>query len=78
MYQACAAHLLVNRKRVYLPWEVAELGIVRVPRVSGLYRSYTRVVEDSGDTVGFDVVMVDGEGEICYYARRARFHRISL
>jgi hypothetical protein len=78
LYQACAAHLLVNRKRVYLPWEVTELGIVRVPREPGLFTSYTKVVEDSDDVVGFDVVMVDADGQICYYARSARFRRINL
>ncbi|MBN1481879.1 SDR family NAD(P)-dependent oxidoreductase [candidate division KSB1 bacterium] len=78
MYQACAAHLLVHKKRVYLPWEVEELGIIRVPRTSGLYRSYTRVVDESEDIVVFHVTMVDGDGKICYFARRAAFRLINL
>ncbi len=78
IYQACAAHLLVNKKRVYLPWEVKELGIVNVPKQPGLFKSYTKVVEDSDDLVAFDVVMVDGDGEICYYAKKCYFRRINL
>lgn len=78
IYQACAAHLLVNKKRVYLPWEVKELGIVNVPKKPGLFTSYTKVVEDTGDLVAFDVVMVDGDGKICYYAKRCYFRRINL
>ena len=78
MYQACAAHLLIHKKRVYLPWEVEELGIIRVPRESGLYRSYTQVVDESGDIVVFNVTMVNGDGDICYFARRAAFRMINL
>jgi acyl transferase domain-containing protein/short-subunit dehydrogenase/acyl carrier protein len=78
IYQACAAHLLVNKKRVYLPWEVKELGIVNPPKKPGLYKSYTRVVEDSDELVVFHVVMVDGEGEVCYFARDASFRKINL
>jgi hypothetical protein len=78
IYQACAAHLLVNRKRVYLPWEVKELGIVEVPKKPGLFRSYTRVVEETDELVAFDVVMVDGDGRVCYYAKSCYFRLINL
>jgi hypothetical protein len=78
IYQACAAHLLVIKQRVYLPWEITELGIVDVPREKGLYVSHTRVVEETEDTVSFDVVMVDGNRRIRYYARGARFRLINL
>jgi malonyl CoA-acyl carrier protein transacylase/3-oxoacyl-(acyl-carrier-protein) synthase/short-subunit dehydrogenase/acyl carrier protein len=78
IYQACAAHLLVNKKRVYLPWEVKELGIVEPPRKPGLYKSYTKVVEESDELVAFHVVMVDGEGRVCYFARNAYFRKINL
>jgi hypothetical protein len=78
MYQACAAHLLVNKKRVYLPWEVEELGIVDVPKTSGLYRSFTQVVDESDDIIVFNVTMVDADGAIRYFARRASFRLINL
>lgn len=78
MYQACAAHLLVNKKRVYLPWDVEELGIVDVPKTSGLYRSFTQVVDESDDIVVFNVTMVDDDGAIRYFARRAAFRLINL
>ena len=41
-------------------------------------KSYTKVVEESDDLVAFDVVMVDGDGEICYYAKKCYFRRINL
>jgi hypothetical protein len=78
LYQACAANLLVNRKSVFLPWEIGELGIVDVPRQDGLYITYAQVVEESEEVVGFNVVMLDRDGKICYFARRARFHQINL
>jgi hypothetical protein len=78
LYQACAANLLVTRKCVFLPWEIGELGIVHVPRQEGLYTTYVQVVEDSEEVVGFNVVMVDRGGKICYFARRLRFHQINL
>ncbi|RPI03472.1 MAG: SDR family NAD(P)-dependent oxidoreductase [Calditrichaeota bacterium] len=78
IYQACAAYLLVVKKRVYLPWEVKELGIVRTPRTEGLYRSYAAVVSDQDEKIAFNVVMNDAEGNICYFAREAVFRRINL
>ncbi len=78
IYQACAAHLLVHRQRVYLPWDIGELGILRVPREEGLYRCYTRVVAETANTVAYDVVMVDGDGRACYVARNAAFRLINL
>jgi hypothetical protein len=78
LYQACAAHLLVTKKRVYLPWEIGELGIVDVPREEGLYTCHAQVVQDAEDIVSFTVVMVDGEGGVRYFARDARFRLINL
>ena len=78
LYQACAANLLVHKKRVYLPYEIGELGIVRVPRQAGMYTCHTQIVEESQDIVSFDVVMLDEAGGICYYARSARFRLINL
>jgi hypothetical protein len=66
IYQACAANLLVIRKRVYLPWRVDELGIVDPPRAPGLYRTYAQVVEDQDEVVGFDIVMLDAESRVRY------------
>ncbi len=78
IYQACAANLLVNRQRVYLPWRIGELGVVRVPRQPGLYVCHAEVVEESSDTVCFNVVMLDGADQVCYYARGACFRLINL
>lgn len=78
LYQACAAFLLVVKKRVFLPWEVKELGIVRPPRKQGLYRTFARVVDESDEWVVFNVVMVDADGEVRYFARNATFRRINL
>lgn len=78
IYQACAANLLVNQQRVYLPWKIGELGVVRVPRQPGLYVCHAEVVEESSDTVCFNVVMLDGSDQVCYYARRACFKLINL
>jgi hypothetical protein len=78
VYQACAAHLLVTKKRVYLPWEIGELGIVHVPRGEGIYVCHTQIVEETEEVIGFNVVMLDGEGTIRYFARNARFRLINL
>jgi len=78
VYQACAMLMLVKRKRVYLPWEVKELGIVDPPRTPGLYTCHTRVVKDTDELMAFDVSMLDPEGNIRYFARNACFRRINL
>lgn len=77
MYQACAAHLLVVHQRVYLPWEVKELGIVHVPRQAGRYQCYAQVVETGDEIIGFNVVMLDPGGQVCYFGRRVRFRMIN-
>jgi NAD(P)-dependent dehydrogenase (short-subunit alcohol dehydrogenase family) len=78
IYQACAVYLMVSRNRVYLPWEVGELGIVSVPRAPGLFRTYAQVVREWDDVVEFNVSMVDGEGQVRSFGRHTRFRRINL
>ena len=78
IYQACAAHLLVTKNRVFLPWEVAELGIVDTPRTPGLYRTYAQVTAESDDIVTYEVVMHDEAGRVRYFGRGVQFRKINL
>ncbi len=76
--QACAANLLVVRKRVYLPWHIEELDVVDPPRHEGLYRTYAQVVAESDEVVSFDIAMVDADGRLRYAAHNAAFRLINL
>ncbi len=78
LLQACAAHLLVNRQRVYLPWKIGELAILDTPRVNGFYKVFTQVIHESMDVVGFNVVMLDETNQIRYYGRDVQFRMINL
>jgi acyl transferase domain-containing protein/NAD(P)-dependent dehydrogenase (short-subunit alcohol dehydrogenase family)/acyl carrier protein len=78
LLQACAANLLVNTHRIYLPWKIGELAIVDVPRTHGLYRSHAQIIYETADIVSFNIVMVNGDGKIHYYARDAQFRLINL
>jgi NAD(P)-dependent dehydrogenase (short-subunit alcohol dehydrogenase family) len=76
--QACAAHLLVNRQRVYLPWKIGEPAILDTPRVNGFYKVYTQMIHESVDVVGYNVVMLDETKQIRYYGRDVQFRMINL
>lgn len=78
LYQACAAHLLVTKKRVYLPWIAENLGIVDVPREDGLYTCYGQIIEENDEIVKYRVTMLDDNKNIRYFVRNIEFRRINL
>ncbi|MDX1702169.1 MAG: hypothetical protein R3250_16200, partial [Melioribacteraceae bacterium] len=78
LYQSCAAHLLVTRKRVYLPWFAQDLGIVNVPKEEGVYTCYAQVIEDREDIVKYRVTMLDEADNVRYFVRNIEFRRINL
>jgi len=78
LYQSCAAHLLVTRKRVYLPWLATDLGIVNVPKKDGIYTCHAQLLKESENIVKYKVTMLDENKTIRYFVRSIEFRKINL
>jgi hypothetical protein len=76
--QACGVHTLIENKRVYLPWEIEELGVVKVPRERCWYKAYSKVKSESEDAKIYDVILFNENDEVCYYAKNVVMRRINL
>ena len=78
VFQTGASYIIKSRKRVYLPYGVAELGIVKTPSVDGLYQGYGELVDEQDDTLYFNIIVIDPNKDLCYYAKRASFKMIQM
>lgn len=78
MYQACAAYLLVTKKKVYLPYFAKDLGIISAPKQKGNYICFAKVVEEGENYVKFKVSLLDENRNIRYFVRSIEFRKINL
>ncbi|TYQ16382.1 UNVERIFIED_CONTAM: acyl transferase domain-containing protein [Acetivibrio alkalicellulosi] len=78
VFQVCGVHSLTNSERVYLPCEVEEFGVVKVPRERCLYKAYSKVKKDEDEYKIYDVILLNQDEQICYYAKNIVMRRISL
>ena len=78
IFQVCGIHTAYNNERVYLPWKVDEIGVVKVPRDVCSYKVYARLKEDGDEYKTYDVIMLNEYDELCYYVRNVVKRRISL
>ncbi len=78
VFQVCAIHTLIEIKRVYLPWEVEELGVVKVPKEPCRYKAYSKIRNESDDIKSYDVIFLNENDEVCYYAKNVVMKRINL
>ncbi|OPZ94982.1 MAG: hypothetical protein BWY74_00106 [Firmicutes bacterium ADurb.Bin419] len=77
LMQSCGVHASVDTDRVYLPWKIGEFGIVKVPREAGLFRSYAKLIESNDDEKVYDVILVNEDDEVNYYAKNVIVKRIN-
>lgn len=78
LLQACGVHALIENRRVFLPWKIEELGVLKVPRDVCRYKSYSKVTNQSEDTKTYDVILFDENDEVCYYAKNVVMRLINL
>ncbi|NUM35170.1 MAG: SDR family NAD(P)-dependent oxidoreductase [Candidatus Brocadiae bacterium] len=78
LMQAVAGYCILTEDRIFLPWKIREMGIVRVPREAGQYTVYVQVLEKREEEVSCHAVMLDSQNQICYYGKDIVFHRIQL
>ncbi|WP_010250325.1 type I polyketide synthase [Acetivibrio cellulolyticus] len=78
VFQVCAIHTLIEIKRVYLPWQIEELGVVKVPKEPCQYKAYSKITNESDDAKTYDVIFLNENDEVCYYAKNVVMKRINL
>ncbi len=78
VFQVCAIHTLIEIRRVYLPWRVEELGVVKVPKEPCRYKAYSKIKNESDDAKTYDVILLNDNDEVCYYAKNVVMKRINL
>ncbi|MEN2775698.1 SDR family NAD(P)-dependent oxidoreductase [Acetivibrio clariflavus] len=77
LMQSCGVHASEGSDRIYLPSEIGEFGLVKVPKEPGLFKSYAKLVKSSDEEKVYNVILYNEKGEVCYYAKDVIVRRIS-
>jgi acyl transferase domain-containing protein/NAD(P)-dependent dehydrogenase (short-subunit alcohol dehydrogenase family) len=78
LFQAAAIHALSRWDRIHLPVYAEEIGVIRVPRQVETLKIIARLTGYQADTGVYDLIMLDVNGEICYFAKKVMVKRINL
>jgi acyl transferase domain-containing protein/NAD(P)-dependent dehydrogenase (short-subunit alcohol dehydrogenase family) len=78
LFQAAAIHALTQHDRIHLPLSADEMGVVRVPRQVETMRIIARLHQYDGEFGTYDIIMIDAQDNICYYAKNVLVRRINL
>lgn len=77
LMQTCGVHASEGSDRIYLPSEIGEFGLIKVPKEPGLYKSYAKLIKSSDEEKVYNVILYNDKGEACYYAKDVIVRRIS-
>ena len=77
LMQTCGIHASGGDNNVFLPAEIGEFGVIKVPKEPGLFKSYAKQTKSSDSEKVYNVILLDDKGEICYYAKDVIVRRIS-
>lgn len=78
LFQAAAIHSLTQHDRVHLPMSAEEIGVIRVPRQVEEVKILARLTRYADECGTYDLILIDKQGEICYYAKNVMVQRINL
>lgn len=78
IFQACGVHALLNNNWVYLPWEIGEVGVIKVPRKLCQYKAYSKLKDGNDEYKTYDAFLVNENDEVCYYGKNIVMRRISI
>lgn len=78
LFQAAAIHALSRWDRIHLPVYAEEIGVIRVPRQVETLKIIARLTGYQADTGVYDLIMLDADGKICYFAKKVMVKRINL
>ena len=77
LMQSCGVHASEDSDRIYLPSEIGEFGLIKVPKEPGLFKSYAKLIKSSEEEKIYNVILYNEKGEACYYAKDIIVRRIS-
>lgn len=78
LFQAAAIHSLTQHDRIHLPMRAEEIGVIRVPRQIEDLKIIARLTRYENECGTYDLIMIDAQGKICYYAKNVMVQRINL
>ncbi len=78
LFQVAALHALTQHDRIHLPMFTEEIGIIRVPRQIETLRIIAQSIGYQDETGAYDIVIIDADNKICYYAKNVMVKRINL
>lgn len=76
VFQICGVHSLYNSVDVYLPWQIEEFGVVKAPKERIRYKAYCALKHEDDEVKVYDVIMLDENNEVCYYAKSVKMRLI--
>ena len=77
LMQSCGVHASADSDRIYLPAEIGEFGLVKVPKEPGIFKSYAKLIKSSDEEKVYNVILYNEKGEVNYYAKNVIVKRIS-
>jgi len=77
LMQSCGVHASEGNERIHLPSEIGEIGLVKVPKEPGMFKSYAKLIKSSDGEKVYNVILYNEKGEVCYYAKDVIVRRIS-
>jgi acyl transferase domain-containing protein/NAD(P)-dependent dehydrogenase (short-subunit alcohol dehydrogenase family) len=77
LMQVCGIHSSAGNDKVYLPWKIGELGIIKVAKEPGIFTVYARLIESNDEEKTYDVILCNDKGEVDYYAKNVIVKRIN-
>lgn len=78
LFQAAAIHALSQSDRIHLPMYAEEIGVIRVPREIETLRIIAKPIGYQNETGAYDIIMIDSQNKLCYYAKNVMVRRINL
>ena len=76
IFQTAAIFCIIQKKQTYLPWEVEEYSVVKVPREENSFVVYCKVTHEEKDKIIFDGALINSRKELYYYAKGLTMHLI--
>jgi hypothetical protein len=77
IFQAGGFYCTLKLNQIYLPWQVEKLAVINPPKEKGKYTVYADRQSQSDDSFCLNIAVCKQNGELCYIAQNAHFHKIS-
>lgn len=77
LHQAGAIYSIFSKKEVYLPYGAEEFGVLKPMKEDEVYRVFVQRMSEEGETILYNIVLLNEADEVTAYIRNSLFHRIN-